>query len=142
MSGVLEQQLIEFLWNNRDYDFNFMRHLINILKCHLGGCVKEDVDGSYYCMTDNFFIHIQYPVDNLYGMRIIYRCKKLSILSNSPYPKFYSMDNIYTNDKMRIMFDDNKFRSLKLRMSFSNDEKTDVTIEWLLARNPTKSARN
>ena len=146
MSAELDQQLTDFLLTNRNYNRQFTGDLINILKCHLEGCVKEDVDGSYYCMTDNFILYA-HSISKPYEpqIEIAYGLKKFSVGSlNSEYrPVFHATTNTNIKYIMRDIFNGGYFVSFMSGLSLLYNKKIDdVNIKWLFTRIPTKSARN
>ena len=149
MDSELEQQLMNFLLDNRDYNRQFIVDLVNILKCHLGTLVKRsysqvvcDYD-IYYSVTTNFRVYVMIR-EYYWKTHIIYKLRKFSygnsyniyqpIFSHLCKKEYKYLRNCYLCDNLYEFINHIK-----------NDIKPlnhDVNVEWLFTTNQVKSARN
>lgn len=138
----IEQQLKDFLLDNREYNKQFMKDLINIIKCHPAtknesGLMRDDVI-SYYLVTTNFIIYI-YKKNKIRAIRIIY---KLRVFIHNVTTRYNTIDNS-CREYLIECFNNNRFHEFIYHMIHrDNKSKHDLNVEWLLADDMTKSANN
>jgi len=144
MDSELEQQLIDFLLNNRDYNKKFIADLFNILKCHPGVFVKPHSNAYlYYLVTTNFIIRAT-ASDNCWKTDIIYKLRKFSYDID-----YYVCKPIFSYlcgeefEALRYYYQQDDFYKFNLHMSCDIKPLNYVNnIEWLFTTNQVKSARN
>lgn len=145
MEIEIEQQLIDFLLNNKKYDDVFINDLINILKCYLGVFAKEINTYNvfsikvYYLLTTNFIIFVHKSKDNWFS-HILYKLRKLSIITC--LGSIFSLITDIKLDKIKkYYFEDRTDKIQKyLAIRVMNYQKHINDVEWLFATTPIKSA--
>lgn len=152
MSAELEQQIIDFLLTNREYNLDYALNLIKVLSCYIGECVKIETADKFHVFDDIYYYHILTNnfagyVSNdgsRYSIQLIYKLKKISCVG---YNFNYNVLNFCANENNMEMvkehFNNNSLKSFRREIFINRmNMKSNMSIEWLFATTPTRSARN
>lgn len=139
----IEQQLKDFLLDNREYNKQFMKDLINIIKCHPATKIKSDLSFynnaiSYCLVTANFIIYI-YKDNTIRSIRIIY---KLRVFIHNVAIRYNTIDDSCREYLIKCFNNNSLYEFINHMIHRDNKSKHDLNIEWLLADDMTKSANN
>lgn len=126
----IEQQLKDFLLDNREYNKQFMKDLINIIKCHpatkneSGLSMYDDVI-NYYLVTTNFIIFI-HKDNTVRSIRIIY---KLRVFIYNITTRYNTIDDS-CREYLIECFNNNRFHEFIYHMTHrDNKSEHDLNVE-------------